>query len=626
MALFADRARQADPEFALDDETGPMVAELVVRMDGMPLAIELAAARVEALGLTQMLDRTQDSMRLLTGSDRAAPRRHQSLAATVEWSYHLLGEPEQQVFRKLAVFPGTFTLDGAAAVAGAAAEQAVLHLVDCSLVTPPRTGLDGRTRYVMLETVRAFARGRLASAGELAEAGSALARYALQVAEQAAILLETSSGELAAARRLDAEDAVMQQSFAWAMEHDPPAALRIAVALTHWRYLRGRAEEAYAQLSAAILHAEPGSEMWGRAQFWLGQAAIAAGDASSALSHSSAARDVLAAGGPSRALAFALSACANALTYSDRIAEGAAEARRALEMARAISYPEAEVDATLNMSSLAHYAGDFAAALDWVRQACQIDPASIPGDLVRARSLLLIVALIDAGEVTAARETSTATLALARDAGDTRVEAFCLHTLAELDAGAGQLDQAWIQLNEALRLALRIRDKLRLRSCRAVGRDLCAATGHWAEVVTIMASANTERRDAGYPLHPQQIRREEELLRDAAQTLNPDLMHAAEERGSAMDLDTAAAFILALTETELQVPASAGHTDSPTELSSRERELVTLVAQGQTDAQIAEKLFISVSTVRSHLDRIRDKTGSRRRADLTRLALRAGLI
>ena len=155
----------------------------------MPLAIELAAARVEALGLPRCWTGLQDSMRLLTGSDRAAPRRHQSLAATVEWSYHLLGESEQQMFRKLAVFPGTFTLDGAAAVAGAAAEQAVMHLVDCSLVTPPRTGLDGRTRYVMLETVRAFARGRLASAGELAgEAGSALARYALQVAEQAAIL------------------------------------------------------------------------------------------------------------------------------------------------------------------------------------------------------------------------------------------------------------------------------------------------------------------------------------------------------------------------------------------------------------------------------------------------------
>jgi predicted ATPase/DNA-binding CsgD family transcriptional regulator len=626
VALFVDRARQADPEFALDGETGPMVAELVARMDGMPLAIELAAARVEALGLAQMLDRMQDTIRLLTGGDRAAPRRHQSLAATVEWSYHLLGEPEQQVFRKLAVFPGAFTLDDATAVAGAAAEQAVLHLVDCSLVTPPRAGLDGRTRYVMLETIRAFARDRLADEGELAETSSALTRYALQVAEQTAILFATSSGELAAARRLDAEDAVMQQSLVWAMEHDPPTALRIAVALTQWRYMRGRAEEAYAQLSAAILYAEPGSGMWGRAQYWLGQAAIAAGDVSSALSHSTAARDVLAAGGPSRALASALTACANALTYSDRIAEGAAEARRALEMARAIGHPEVEVDSMLDMSSLARYDGDFAAALDWARRACRIHPASIPGDLVRARSLLLMVALIDAGEVTAARETSTATLALARDAGDARVEAFCLHTLAELDVKSGQLDQARIRLNEALRLTLRIRDRLRLRSCRTVGVDLCAAIGHWAEVVTLIASANTDRQDAGYPLHPQQIRREEELLRDAAQKLNPDLIHAAEERGSAMSLDTAAAFILALPETELQVPAAKRHSAPTAELSSRERELVTLVAQGQTDAQIAEKLFISISTVRSHLDRIRDKTGSRRRADLTRLALQAGLI
>src|ERR1017187_2936004 len=106
LALFADRARQADPRFVLDGEAGPVAARLVARLDGMPLAIELAAARVEALGLAQLLDRLEDSFGLLPSADRAAAPRHRSLAATVEWSYRLLDEQERKVFRRLAGLPG----------------------------------------------------------------------------------------------------------------------------------------------------------------------------------------------------------------------------------------------------------------------------------------------------------------------------------------------------------------------------------------------------------------------------------------------------------------------------------------------------------------------------------------
>jgi predicted ATPase len=121
VALFVDRARRADPEFALDGENGPVVARLVARLDGMPLAIELAAARVEALGVTQLLDRIGDRFALLTGGDRLAAGRQRSLAATVEWSYRLLDDDERRVFRAVSVFPGPFTLEGAEAVAGAGA-------------------------------------------------------------------------------------------------------------------------------------------------------------------------------------------------------------------------------------------------------------------------------------------------------------------------------------------------------------------------------------------------------------------------------------------------------------------------------------------------------------------------
>jgi predicted ATPase len=110
VALFADRARRADARFALDGQAGPLVARLVARLDGLPLAIELAAARVEALGVAQLLDRLDDRFALLTGGDRLAPGRQRSLAATAEWSYQLLEEHERRVLRAVSVFPAGFTL------------------------------------------------------------------------------------------------------------------------------------------------------------------------------------------------------------------------------------------------------------------------------------------------------------------------------------------------------------------------------------------------------------------------------------------------------------------------------------------------------------------------------------
>ena len=220
VALFADRACRADPRFALDDQAGPVVARLVARLDGMPLAIELAAARVEALGVAQLLDRIDDRFALLAGGDRTARRRQRSLAATVEWSYRLLEERERRVFRAVSVFPAGFTLEAAEAVAGPGAGPVVLHLVDCSLLVPPRAGPDGRSRYVMLETLRAYGAGQLAGAGEQDGAAAALAGYALQVARQAAAGLQYGDGELAAARWLDAEDATMRQALGWAVAHD----------------------------------------------------------------------------------------------------------------------------------------------------------------------------------------------------------------------------------------------------------------------------------------------------------------------------------------------------------------------------------------------------------------------
>src|SRR5271166_5165425 len=168
--LFADRARLAQADFAVTADNTADVAEICRRLDGMPLAIELAAARVRALSLTDIVDGLHDRFRLLTGGSRTAVRRQQTLRASVDWSHALLTETERILFRRLAVFLGGFDLDAAQAVAGAGAveryqvlDQLTL-LVEKSLVVAENTG--GPTRYRFLETVRQYAQEKLGESGE----------------------------------------------------------------------------------------------------------------------------------------------------------------------------------------------------------------------------------------------------------------------------------------------------------------------------------------------------------------------------------------------------------------------------------------------------------------------------
>ena len=621
VALFADRARRADPRFALDGQAGPAVARLVARLDGMPLAIELAAARVEALGVAQLLDRIGDRFALLAGGDRLAADRQRSLAATVEWSYRLLEEHERRVFRAVSVFPAGFTLEGAEAVAGPGAGAVVLRLVDCSLLVPPRSGPDGRSRYVMLETLRAYGAGLLTETGEADGAAAALARYALRVAGQAAAGAQSGDGELAAARWLDAEDATTRQVLAWAMEHDPARALRLANALAWWWFLRGRLADQYRLLCQAAGHAETGSRGWCAAQLWLGQAAQDSADLAAALGHFTALRDAVADRPPSPALAAALACRAGVLRPMGRADEAAGEARRALALAREIGHPAGELMALAELSLDADYAGDHDEAVRLARQAGQIT-AGVPGAIARYCSFVLTIVLAGAGDLAEAERVGAAGLARARDAGDLRNQALLLIGIVNVDLRAGRTGDAAAHLREALRLAVRTGNWFDLRIGLFQCGDLCAATGRGAQALTLWAARAAVDRREGRTYPSLLETRREERQRQARQALGPGRAREAEERGAAMSLATAAEYALMLTEPgppQLAAPGSGL-------LSARERELVRLVAQGRTNAEIAAELHISVRTVGSHLDRIRDKTGCRRRVDLTRLALTARLV
>jgi predicted ATPase/DNA-binding CsgD family transcriptional regulator len=622
VALFTDRARAADAGFALTDQNRADVARLVGRLDGMPLAIELAAAQVEALGVSQLLGWLDDRLELPAGGDRLAAGRHRSLAAAAEWSYELLAEDERRVFRLLSVFPAPFTLEAAGAVAGeGAAAQGVLRLVECSLLVPPQPGPDGRSRYAMLETLRGYGAGLLAGAGEQDQAQAALARYAVGVAEEAAAGLQIIAGELAAARWLDAEDAMMAHVLGWAVEHDLDTAARLVTALSMWWVLRGRLAGQEPLLRELAGRAEPGSDEWCTAQFWLAWTTFDAADLPGALQRCAAVIDVIGDREPSRLLVDCLDLQSAILSNLGRGPEAAAISRRALAMARELGYPFGQAFAANGLVIAAWYDGDLDDAAKLARQAGQIP--DIPGTAARLCGYLLAGALTEAGDLAAAEHACAATLTQARDAGDMYTLSGLLPIMADLDLRAGRAADAAAHLREAAQIALQTGLWFAIEDVLSGCGYLCAATERFADAITVWAACDGLQMQVGFAAGDAGMRRREGPLRQAGLALGADRTRAAGRRGAAMSMTAAAEYALMLTAPEaLQPLAPTG----PGKLSARERELVTLVAQGRTDADIAGQLYISIRTVRSHLDRIRDKTGCRRRADLTRLALSEGLV
>ena len=258
--LFTDRARRVCPDFTLTDDNAAAVTEICRRLDGVPLAIELAAARLRALSLAEILDSLHDRFRLLTGGARTAVRRQQTLRASVDWSHALLTEPERVLFRRLAVFLGGFDLDAAQAVAGGRDVERfqVLDLlsllVDKSLVVAENTG--GRTRYRLLETVRQYALEKLAESGEADAIRSRHRDHYTGLAGR----LDAPAGSDYEQRieQADIEIDNLRAAFAWSRENaDIELALALASSLQPLWLGRGRIREGLAWFDATPADLDP---------------------------------------------------------------------------------------------------------------------------------------------------------------------------------------------------------------------------------------------------------------------------------------------------------------------------------------------------------------------------------
>jgi len=250
--LFGDRARRTKPGFAVTSDNLDAVTEICRRLDGLPLAIELAAARVRALSLNEIRDSLHDAFRLLTGGARTAVRRQQTLRASVDWSHALLSEPEQVLFRRFAVFLGGGDLDAAQAVMGGEVERyqvldQLVLLVDKSLVVADDS--PHGTRYRLLETVRQYAMEKLSESREAAEIRTRHRDHYTTLA--AALDAPDQTGQEHLIDRLDAEIDNLRAAFAWSREcADLDRALMLAAALQPLWLTRGRIEEGLSWLTA----------------------------------------------------------------------------------------------------------------------------------------------------------------------------------------------------------------------------------------------------------------------------------------------------------------------------------------------------------------------------------------
>ncbi|GBG35888.1 transcriptional regulator [Mycobacterium montefiorense] len=253
--LFSDRARRARPDFVVTEDNAPVVAEICSRLDGLPLAIELAAARVRALSLPEILGSLHDRFRLLTGGARTAVRRQQTLRASVDWSHALLTEPERVLFRRLAAFSGGFDLEGAQAVAGGGdveryqvLDQLTL-LVDKSLLLADDSR--DRTRYRLLETVRQYAQEKLGESGEADAVRSRHRDYYTSIA----VAVDAPAGRdyEQHVERAELEIDNLRAAFAWSRENSgSERALALASSLQPLWFARGRVLEGLAWFNSVL--------------------------------------------------------------------------------------------------------------------------------------------------------------------------------------------------------------------------------------------------------------------------------------------------------------------------------------------------------------------------------------
>jgi predicted ATPase/DNA-binding SARP family transcriptional activator len=580
--LFVARAAAAQPGWALTDGNAAAVAEICARLDGVPLALELAAARLRALSVAQVAARLDDAFRLLTGGSRAALPRQQTLRATIDWSYDLLDEPERVVLRRLSVFAGGWTLEAAEAVCagdgieGWAVLDLVAQLVDKSLVVADAA--DDRVRHRLLETIRQYARDRLVETPEMAAVRDRHRAWCLALAEAAEPAL-WGNEHLVWLTRLEAEHDNLRAALAWSQEAAPSEGLRLAASLYHFWRVRGHQSESRRWLNDLLALAPTPTAARGKALVMAGMAARGWSDltASRLLLEESLA--ICRASGDRAGAAYAL----NELAFTVNLLGDAAQAQAYLEdgLALALAVNDARrVRSIQNMlgtvlaargdygrartllaetAALDRQAGDaWSAALSLVRlgqvawQQGEVAGATAAlreslgllqdlGDRNHLPEVMLSLGLVSqvAGDEASARSWLEESLTVARAAAKPPYVSWSLWGLGQLAGARGEYGQADAAFREGLAHA---RERPDFLIMHVEGLAMVAAGGgRPTRAARLLGAAAAARQARGIPRPPVEQAGYEALVRRVEAALDGPAFAAAWATGAALTLEQAVA-------------------------------------------------------------------------------------
>ena len=579
--LFAERAAAAVPGFTLDDDNAAAIAAIARRLDGLPLAIELAAARVKLLPPQAILPRLDHSLGLLTGGRRDLPDRQQALRATIAWSYALLTEGARRLLATCSVFAGGATLEVIETVCDAAVDiglpvlDGVAELVDQSLLRQvPRPGL---VRYAMLETIREYAAERLETMPEAERARSAHAAAFLALVE-AGGRPHAGLARKQWLERVDTEHNNIRAALGWYREHDPRAALRLAASMSAFWSLRGHHTEGRQRLGELLsLVPEPsaarGSALNGAA--WL---AIDRGDYADAAAMLGESIELSHALGDTVGEAIATVYLGRCQMSRRDIAGGAPHVERAVALVSQTGDGPATAFVTFYSGLVALLTGQLEAACG-LFDRCAAMAAALDLEPLSARARQMLgFPLLDLGELAAARAALAEGFPVCMDVGDRWVVQIGLAGFAGLAAKTGRP-----------RLALRLAgagDAYRDANEFSMPEPIAEIAGRWLAPARAKAGRAAERLVAdGRRLSPEQ----------------------------------AVGLVLASEPDDAPPPASRQA------LTRREAEVAALAARGLTNRDIAAQLFLSVRTVEVHVDHILTKLGFHTRTQLAAWALEGGL-
>ncbi len=602
VALFLQRAQALTPDMALTADNAPAVAELCVRLDGLPLAIELAAARTPVLSPRMILERLEQRLTLLRWEAPDLPERQRTLRAAIGWSYDLLAVEEQALFRRLGVFVGGFDLDAAEAVAAADGEHGqyergrglealdvLAALVDKSLVTVEDRRME-RVRYRLLESMREYALEQLMHEGEADAAGHAHARYVLALAERAAPEL-MGPRQRAWFLRLEQEHENLRAALdGLAAQGEDDLALRLAAALGYFWWARGYIEEGRRALEETLARAPHAAPV----------VRVTAGAALGIL-----------------------------LLWQGEHEHAGAVLQDGLTLARALGDPRSICLALIYLGVVANLSADWAAAAGILEEA--LARARQAGDAwgtARALHERGITALEERIYAAAERVLDEAVTGY-RAVGDDHNLAEVLFWLGVATREQGDTSRAAVCIGQGLAIARALEDRRLLHHAADAVVWLVGDGGQPAQVGRLLGAAEALRQITGFAYDAWARTPFAPAVAARRARLDPEGV-AAHAEGHALSLeqmaDVARQALEGLAGAAGDITEPAGAAGGRGVLSPREREVLRLVAAGRANREIAGALFITERTVRYHLTSIFTKLGADNRTQAVTLARDQGLV